>query len=194
MQKKLIRCLLALVLCFACSCSQQEREESKTKAEISAPTASSERIFGSGRRFTITNHNSTESGSQCYLFSDSDNQEIIAENYRWSGDSEWYAIDIDSDGSFELICNDQYDDGAERVSVFRDRNGEIEKGFISEEFITSLIGIEQITIPSNLIEMFDSNTSTIVIVYDDGVGKRVEKSVDFTNIEYLDFSAYIYLE
>ena len=192
MQKNLNIIMLAVGICFVCSCSSQKQVDSKSKVETSGPTSSSEHIFGNDRSFEVVDQNTTGTGNHRYLFYDN-NQSIIAENYRWRGDSEWHTIDIDLDGLYEVICNDQFEDGAERVSVYRDRKGVIERGYISEEYICSLLDIEQISLPGNLIEKYDTNTNTFFVVYDDGVGKRVEASIGFSNINYLEFSEFIYL-
>jgi|GEM_PF-2662216 len=48
-----------------------------------------------------------------------------------------YVADLDGDGITELICNAVYGDGAQRVVVFRNNNGVIERGTVKGDYLIS---------------------------------------------------------
>ena len=59
--------------------------------------------------------------------------------FRSDGPEAW-SRDLDGDGVPELICNGTYGDGVERVIVYRNNNGIIEEGSISQSYYEEKFG------------------------------------------------------
>ncbi|MBR2549254.1 MAG: hypothetical protein IKE92_04440 [Clostridiales bacterium] len=144
--------------------------------------------------FRIDVETNKSSGMKRLLFVLCEDESIIAECSRCRGpfgEGEAYSLtDIDGDGVFELVCNQQYATGAERVAIFRNNNGTVEYGLIREEYIREKLGISQLNLPSQLVEIYDSEIDLIrvTLIENEGEEKVIEISLDEADaFEYLPY-------
>lgn len=144
--------------------------------------------------FRIDVETNKSSGMKRLLFVLCEDESIIAECSRCRGpfgEGEAYSLtDIDGDGVFELVCNQQYATGAERVAIFRNNNGTVEYGLIREEYIREKFGISQLNLPSQLVEIYDSEIDLIrvTLIENEGEEKVIEISLDEADaFEYLPY-------
>ena len=63
----------------------------------------------------------------------------VAEQFGYDGPEAW-SRDLDGDGVPELICNSTYGDGVESVIVYRNNNGIIEEGYITQSYYMEKFG------------------------------------------------------
>jgi len=86
---------------------------------------------------------------------------------------EVYSKDLDGDGVNELICNCMYGTGAERVYIFRNNNGTIEKGYLSYDLWDSTMfeGITNMG-SSYIQENYIVETNTFEIEYPTETGSK----------------------
>lgn len=102
---------------------------------------------------------------------------------------EAYSVDLDGDGISELICNCSYGDGVERVIVYRNNSGIIEKGFLVQKYLETDFNIDITVAAYAIIEKYDpvENTFNITNYASDGsVRTAAVKGMD-----YLEFLPYV---
>ena len=94
-------------------------------------------------------------------------EKCIAQVYGYAvPEPEVYSRDLDGDGISELICNCTAGTGAERVIIFRNRDGVIEKGCLSYDLRDETMFPGIINRGSSYIqENYIAETNTIEIVY-----------------------------
>lgn len=106
---------------------------------------------------------------------------------------EMYAVDIDGDGNNELICNCQYSaDGVESCYIFRNNNGVIEYGYVSQEYLLNYFGMSsEVLFPTagSFHSYYDSTNNVIDVVIDD-VGELDISLNDTEAIEYLEYAGF----
>lgn len=98
---------------------------------------------------------------------------------------EVYSRDLAEDGVCELICNCIYGTGAERVYIFRNNDGIIEKGRISYDLWhdTGITNIGSSYIQENYI----AETNTFEIVYQTKEGPETIVIEDMSVFEFEEF-------
>ena len=101
---------------------------------------------------------------------------------------EVYSKDLDGDGVNELICNCIYGTGAERVYVFRNNNGVIERGYLSYDLWDSIM-FEGITNrgSSYILENYIVETNTFEIEYPTDAGSKTMVIEDMDMFEFEKF-------
>lgn len=102
---------------------------------------------------------------------------------------EVYSRDLDGDGINELICNCMFGTGAERVYVFRNNNGVIEKGYLSYDLWddTMFVGIMN-TGSSYIQECYKAETNTFEISYPTETG---DESIILENMDMFKFEKFV---
>jgi hypothetical protein len=102
---------------------------------------------------------------------------------------EIYSKDLNDDGINELICNCIYGTGAQRVYIYRNNNGNIERGHLSYDLWNSSLfpGISNQG-SSYIQEKYIEETNTYEIKYPTEAG---EKSVIFENLDMFEFQEFI---
>lgn len=185
-----------------CSCSQADKEttagESMTAAESSSEntTASEESETGKelskrvelGTILGLDNCSAAVEGTGpdhyfWHIFN-SEGKEIACQfGFGCDSKPDIVAVDIDGDGSDELISNCCYGgDGAERTYVFRNRNGMIEVGTVNQEKIQKELGI---TLGANNYKVYYSaEKNQLVFVNSMDDSERVLSMDDLNFEEY----------
>lgn len=101
-----------------------------------------------------------------------------------------YIVDIDGDGNNELISNCQYEeDGTRRVFIYRNNNGTIEQGVISEDYYLAALGLsdaDSLPQPDAIREIYDSEYGVIRITVDDDMVFEMALK-DASNIEFTEY-------
>lgn len=102
---------------------------------------------------------------------------------------EAYSVDLDDDGMPELICNCSYGDGVERVMVYRNNNGIIEKGFLVQKYLERDFNIDITVAAYAIIEKYDpvENVFCVTNYANDGS----ERTATVKGMEYLEFLPYV---
>lgn len=102
---------------------------------------------------------------------------------------EVYSRDLDDDGISELICNCMYGTGAERVYVYRNNDGVIERGYLSYDPWDSALfpGISN-TGASYISENYIAETNTFEIVYQTATGSE---TIVLENIDMFVFEEFV---
>lgn len=102
---------------------------------------------------------------------------------------EAYSVDLDDDGMPELICNCSYGDGAERVIVYRNNNGVIEKGFLVQKYLERDFNIDITVAAYAIIEKYDpvENAFYVTNYANDGS----VRTATVKGVEYLEFLPYV---
>ena len=144
--------------------------------------------------FRIDVETNKSSGMKRLLFVLCEDESIVAECGRCRGpfgEGEAYSLtDIDGDGVSELVCNEQYATGAERVAIYRNNNGTVEYGLIREDYIREKFGISQLNSPSQLVEIYDPEIDLIhvTLIENEGEDRIIEISPDEADaFEYLPY-------
>ena len=101
---------------------------------------------------------------------------------------EVYSKDLDGDGVNELICNCMYGTGAERVYIFRNNNGAIEKGYLTYDLWDSTMfeGITNMG-SSYIQENYIVETNTFEIEYPTETGSKTIVIEDMDMFEFEEF-------
>ena len=116
-------------------------------------------------------------------------EKCIAQVYGYAvPEPEVYSRDLDGDGISELICNCMAGTGAERVNIFRNRDGVIEKGQLSYDLWdeTMFPGITNRG-SSYIQENYIAETNTFEIVYPTETGSETIVIEDMDMFEFEEF-------
>lgn len=144
--------------------------------------------------FRIDVETNKSSGMKRLLFVLCEDESIIAECGRCRGpfgQGEAYLLtDIDGDGVSELVCNEQYATGAERVAIYRNNNGTVECGLIREDYIREKFGLSQLSSSSQVVEIYDFelNAIRVTIIENGGEDRRIDIRLD--DAEAFEFLPY----
>lgn len=101
-----------------------------------------------------------------------------------------YVLDIDGDGDNEMICDCVYGaDNVSEVRIYRNNNGAIEVGTVSEDYVCDVFDVEpdDICPPGILHQTFDPETNSVKMVLD----IAGEASVDISNSDAFEYIEYI---
>lgn len=119
--------------------------------------------------------------------------------YRLVAESWWnakcaapYEVDIDGDGTEELIFNLVYDDGQREVQVVRSRDGKLEDGYFDNEFLCSLwAGHGADGLQSSSYRSWYEPERGFVVEHSglDADGKEVQTVDMFRDLEHFKFHA-----
>lgn len=127
-----------------------------------------------------------------YYYTEIDGKtQCIAETFGPLGtdyDPEAYSVDLDNDGIMELVCNCMYNDGVERVIIYRSNNGVIENGFIKERDLEADFNIDVSVAALAIIVKYDpvENIFNVINYAQDG---SVRTAV--VNMDYFEFLPYV---
>lgn len=99
-----------------------------------------------------------------------------------------YTKDLDGDGINELICNCIYGTGAERVYVYRNNNGVIEKGHLSYDLWDKTMFPNIVNRGSAYIqERYVAESNMFEIIYQT---ETSYEKIDLKNIDMFEFEAF----
>ena len=147
--------------------------------------------------FRIDVETNKSSGMKRLLFVLCEDESVIAECGRCRGtfgEGEAYSLtDIDGDGVSELVCNEQFATGVERVTIYRNNNGTVEYGLVREEYVREKFGIDQLSSPSQIVEVYDSelNVICVTLIGNEDEDKVIEISLD--EAEAFEFLPYEFI-
>lgn len=147
--------------------------------------------------FRIDVETNKSSGMKRLLFVLCEDESVIAECGRCRGtfgEGEAYSLtDIDGDGVSELVCNEQFATGVERVTIYRNNNGTVEYGLVREEYVREKFGIDQLSSPSQIVEVYDSelNVICVTLIGNEDEDKVIEISLD--EVEAFEFLPYEFI-
>ena len=100
-----------------------------------------------------------------------------------------HVVDLDGDGVTELVCNCQYGaDGAQRVFVYRLKNGAVEQGFYDSVYST-LPDYNNWGVNSSA-EYYDANADEFVLGYSTthGVAEMAEKRFTYRLLDFVPYA------
>lgn len=98
-----------------------------------------------------------------------------------------YSVDLDGDGITELICNETAGTGAQFVTVYRNRNGNIEEGRILQNYLAEEHGLSIGEIGS-ICERYDPEKNIFVITGTSTDG--ISQTVLLEGLESFEFLPY----
>ena len=127
-----------------------------------------------------------------HYYAEIDGEERCIGEYFGFGGPEAWSADVDGDGLTELVCNCTWGgDGAQRVYVFRNNNGVIERGELDEvTFYRDELGFAIMSPPGSLVERYDPERNVFVVEEHFGTGDEPRRET-FTGLEHFNFSEFI---
>lgn len=123
---------------------------------------------------------------------------FLAGTWDCRGEPDVYRVDLDGDGVEEMVCNRQFADGGQDVVVYRNRDGQIERGSLdmSYEFQKwSERGLTPIGALGSTVSWFDPDLNGHgAIVLEASCWNEKQEKVQlretFTNLEHFIFEPY----
>lgn len=119
---------------------------------------------------------------------------FIAETWNDRNEPDVYRVDLDGDGVDELICNRSFSDGEQGIIVYRNRDGQIERGWLNtsgqfdewvKEGLDAINGVDAYTVHYDPEQGFVLNAH-----FRDKNGEDVLKTATFQGLEHVVFGQY----
>ena len=125
----------------------------------------------------------SQSGISEWNFYTEDDKEFATQFGFVIDEPDYYTVDLDGDGTEELICPSVYTgDGANRVLIFRNNNGTAEEGWLKEREIGNRIGVDLCVM--NHYTYYDEATKQLMFCY------TIEDTVFPLTMDDFDFVKY----
>ncbi len=98
-------------------------------------------------------------------------------------------VDLDNDGITELICNCRYNDGAERIFIYRSRGGIVEEGRFDEKYFrTDFPQINTLSGAARIVQRYEPEKGVFLLAnYEDG---EMVNIVYFTDTRFFKFQPF----